>query len=72
MTRMDITLQERHVAELGALLHHDDGHEAAAYVLFGKSEVGRDPWDQRARCRLTSHLVRPVPADELISTARSM
>lgn len=69
MTRVDITLQERHVAELRTLLHHDDGHEAAAYVLFGRSDVGRDPWDHRARCRLTSHLVRPVPADELISTS---
>ena len=34
---LDIILLESHEAALRALLHREDGSEAAAYVLFGKA-----------------------------------
>ena len=71
MNCVDITLQERHEVELRALLHRDDGHEAAAYVLYGSSQIGLDPWNRQSRMRLTSYSVRPVPRDDLISTSAS-
>ena len=42
MSRLDITLQERHEAEIRTLLHRTNGHEAAAYVLFGMGRVALD------------------------------
>ena len=49
MSRADITLQERHEAELQALLQTDNGSEAAAYLLFGRAEISADPWDRQRR-----------------------
>lgn len=69
MSRLDVTLQERHEAELRALLLRPDGHEAAAYVLYGVSRVAMDPWDRQSRLRLTSFRVIPVPDEDLISAS---
>lgn len=69
MSRLDVTLQERHEAELRALLLRPDGHEAAAYVLYGISRVAIDPWDRQSRLRLTSLRVIPVPDEDLISAS---
>lgn len=55
--QLDITLLECHEEELRRLLHRDDGHEAAAYVLFGKAEIAADPWTGLPRRRLISHRV---------------
>ena len=69
MSRLDITLQERHEAKIRTLLHRTNGHEAAAYVLFGMGRVALDPWDRRSRLRLTSHRVVPVPDEDMMSTS---
>ena len=39
---LDIILLESHEAALRALLHRDNGSEAAAYVLFGKAEIAAE------------------------------
>ena len=52
---LDIILLESHEAALRALLHRENGTEAAAYVLFGKAEIAADPWCKQARIRLISH-----------------
>jgi hypothetical protein len=52
--RIDMTLQERHLETLRSLLLHEDRVERAAYILFGGSEIGADPWDRQSRLRLTS------------------
>jgi molybdopterin/thiamine biosynthesis adenylyltransferase len=71
MTLVDITLQERHIDALRALVIRDDGVEAAAYVLCGENRVARDPWERRARRRLTSYEVLPIPhADEVSASAQ--
>ena len=69
MTRLDITLQESHEAELRTLLLRTDGHEAAAYVLYGISRISMDPWERQSRLRLTSFRVVPVPDEDLISAS---
>jgi molybdopterin/thiamine biosynthesis adenylyltransferase len=62
--QLDVILLECHEEELRRLLHRDDGHEAAAYVLFGKAEIAADPWTGTPRRRLVSHRVVPiVPLD---------
>ncbi len=55
MTLVDLTLQERHLAILRELVLHEDGIEAAAYVLCGENRVVCDPLERRARRRLTSY-----------------
>lgn len=71
MMLVDITLQERHIDALRALVLRDDGVEAAAYVLCGENRVASDPWERRARRRLTSYEVLPIPhADEVSASAQ--
>ena len=69
MNRADITLQERHEAELQALLNSRGDREAAAYLLFGRADVAADPWDRQRRTRLTSHAVIPIPPEDMISAS---
>lgn len=66
---LDIVLLESHEAELRALLHRDNGSEAAAYVLFGKAEIEEDPWSKQPRIRLISHEVVPIASDEMVSSS---
>lgn len=63
----DVTLQERHVAELRQLVLPTGGTEGAAYVLFGRSQIREDPWERRARQRFLSYDVIPIPPNEIIS-----
>ncbi|WP_246721671.1 ThiF family adenylyltransferase [Methylosinus sp. H3A] len=66
---LDMILLEGHEAELRALLAAADGAEASAYVLLGKADVTADPWTRKARRRLVSHKVVPVPAEDRISAS---
>ena len=43
MKRSEITLQARHRDKLQTLIAHPQGHEDAAYMLLGKSEIAQDP-----------------------------
>ncbi len=69
MMLVDLTLQERHLAVLRELVSREDGIEAAAYVLCGENRVVCDPWECRARRRLTSYEVLPIPAEDKISAS---
>lgn len=66
---LDFILLESHEAALRALLHRDDGAEAAAYVLFGKADIAADPWTKAPRVRLVSHEVVPIPPEEMVSSS---
>lgn len=68
-TALDIVLLESHEEALRALLHRDNGSEAAAYVLFGKAAISADPWSGQPRTRLTSHEVVPIAAEEMVSSS---
>lgn len=63
----DLTFQERHLFRLRKMLKSGDGIEAAAYVLFGTSDIKADPWDMQRRRRYTSFDVQPVPREEVVS-----
>jgi len=67
MTITDVTLQERHLAELRQLVLPTGGAEGAAYVLFGRSRIEEDPWERRARQRFLSYDVVSIPPNEIIS-----
>lgn len=67
MTIIDVTLQERHLAELRRLVLPTGHTEGAAYVLFGRSRIEADPWERRARQRFLSYDVLPIPRGEIIS-----
>ncbi len=69
MTLIDVTLQERHATALRSTLRPENGDEAAAYVFYGVSHIAMDPWDRRARCRLTSYRVEAIPDRDLISAS---
>lgn len=69
MMLVDLTLQERHLTVLRELVSREDGIEAAAYVLCGENRVACDPWERRARRRLTSYEVLPIPAEDKISAS---
>lgn len=67
MMPADLILQERHLSELQGLVLRVDESEGAAYVLFGESRVGCDPWERRSRRRFISYEVVPIPIGDLIS-----
>lgn len=67
---LDIILLKSHEEALRALLHRENGSEAAAYVLFGKAEIDADPWSGQPRTRLISHEVVPIMADEMVSSSK--
>ena len=61
MKRSDITVHARHRDKVQALLANPQGHEGAAYMLLGKSEIAQDPWDLEPRTRYTSYEVIAIP-----------
>jgi molybdopterin/thiamine biosynthesis adenylyltransferase len=67
MTRIDVTLQESHFARLKELVLPGGGIEGAAYVLYGRSSIGCDPWTREARQRFTSYDVIPILPGEIES-----
>lgn len=69
MKRSDITLHARHRDKLQALLAHPRGHEGAAYMLLGKSEIAQDPWDLEPRTRYTSYEVIPIPQEDRVDAS---
>ena len=69
MKRSDITLHARHRDKLQALLAHPQGHEGAAYMLLGKSEIMQDPWDLDPRTRYTSYEVIAIPLEDRIDAS---
>ncbi len=71
MTWIDVTLQEQHLDDLLQLVLPPTGSEGAAYVLFGRSLVGQDPWDRRARQRFMSHEVISIPDGDIESAGPS-
>lgn len=53
--RLDVTLLEPHGLRLQEMLARGGGSETAAYLRFGISEIGADPWSGHPRTRLVSH-----------------
>jgi len=71
MKRSDITLHARHRDKLQALLANPQGHEGAAYMLLGKSEISQDPWDLEPRSRYTSYEVIEIPHADRVDASRN-
>ncbi|MBO9395088.1 ThiF family adenylyltransferase [Shimia sp. R9_2] len=69
MKRTDIILQERHRDELRKLIVDENGAEGAAYVLLGRSVIGRDPLNCEPRSRYTSFEVIPIPDEDRVSAS---
>lgn len=69
MKRSDITIHARHRDKLQALLAHPQGHEGAAYMLLGKSEIAQDPWGLGPRTRYTSYEVIAIPQDDRVDAS---
>lgn len=68
MMTADLTLREHHLATLQAELLRADGKEHAAYVLFGISRIGQDPFTHEPRLRLMVKDVFAVTDDEIKSS----
>lgn len=66
---LDIVLLGPHETTLRELLYRANGSEAAAYILFGKAEIGSDPWSSEQRIRLISHEVIPIAAEDMVSSS---
>lgn len=69
MSRLDVTIQERHIARLRELVLPASGTEGAAYILFGESHVSEDPWDRTSRRRFLSYDVIPIAPSEIESAS---
>lgn len=69
MKRTDTILQERHRDEIRNLLADESGAEGAAYVLFGRSDISRDPLTCEPRTRYSSFEVIPIPDEDRISAS---
>jgi molybdopterin/thiamine biosynthesis adenylyltransferase len=66
---LDIIILETHQEELNTLLETEDGREASAYILLGNVDIASDPWTGKARKRLVSHKIIPVPPEDKISAS---
>lgn len=66
---MDMILLEAHKDELNSILQTDGDRENSTYILFGKVCIQNDPWSGKARQRLVSHKIIPVPEEEKISSS---
>ena len=69
MSAVDLTIREADLDELRGLVVREDGFEAAAYILCGKSRIRSDPWEWRSRYRLTVHAILPIPSEDAISAS---
>jgi proteasome lid subunit RPN8/RPN11 len=69
--RHTLTLRDVHHEELLAQLMPDDGHERVAYVLCGRSDVARDPWDSEAERRYLSREVIAIDPAHVLSTSEA-
>lgn len=71
MSRYTLTLQNRHVRQLEALIWPEDGREGAAYLLCGRAEIDADPWEHGTTRRLLSREVVPVAPGDLLSSSEA-
>lgn len=71
MKLLSVTLQESHFDHLKKILLHNNDKENAAYILFGKAEIKKDPWDQHPKKKIVSHKVIEIPNDDFISSSVS-
>jgi ThiF family/Prokaryotic homologs of the JAB domain len=69
MKRSDIILHARDRDKLQTLLAHPNGHEGAAYMLLGKSEIEQDPWDLEPRTRYTSYEIIAIPTEDRVDAS---
>jgi hypothetical protein len=65
----DLILLQRHLDQLREAVLPANGAEGSAYVLCGTAMIGSDPWDRRARQRLLSHAILPVPPEDWVSAS---
>ena len=69
MTLMDVTILEQHMDLFKPLLPATSAPEAAAYMLFGSSDIAIDPWTHDQRLRLVSHKFVDIPTTDRISSS---
>ena len=62
----DMVLAAPHADGIRALLDGSD-EERAAYMLFGTSEIGADPWTGKKRLRLVSHRFIGIVDSDVVS-----
>ena len=67
--RYTLTIQEQHLVALKALVLPDNGQEASAYLLCGRADISRDPWDGAPTRRLLSFDVVPVAQQDVLSAS---
>jgi len=68
MTSADMIIQERHLDQLRSTLLRPDGQEHAAYILYGVSQIGKDPFSGSPRVRLSVRDILPVEVWEITSS----
>lgn len=68
MTSADLIMQEKYLSALRGHLVQSDGKEHAAYVLYGVSRIGQDPFSGLPRLRLTVREVLAVEDTEIRSS----
>ena len=66
MTNCDLIFQQVHREQLCQLLASRKGEERAAYMLFGISDIAKDPWQLTRRVRYTSYEVIPIPEEDYV------
>lgn len=69
MIDFDLILQASHEMQIRSLLGSGDGHEAAATLLFGVSDIDADPWSGVRRRRFVSHAFQPIVGSEVVDTS---
>ena len=65
-----IILQARYRDDIHGSIADESGAEGAAYVLFGRGEISRDPLTCGPRSRYTSFEVIPIPDEDKISSSK--
>ena len=69
MNKLSVTLQEEHFNLLRDIVIRKDGKEGGAYILFGKADIGNDPWGHYPRKKLVSKEIIKIPNIDYISSS---
>jgi tRNA A37 threonylcarbamoyladenosine dehydratase len=69
VTRYSLTIQERHFDELRECVLPQTGHEGVAYMLCSRSEIAREPWENRREIRYVSREVVRLAPEDLVTSS---
>ncbi|NQY97500.1 MAG: ThiF family adenylyltransferase [Henriciella sp.] len=71
MSALDLSMLAPHALAARSLLAGETGIEAAGYLLFGRSNIAKDPWSLTPRTRYVSRDFIPIPGEDFVDASET-